>query len=269
MSNGATTVGRNISRTATGPSDPFNTLLQQAGIAAGQQAGFNVGGSNFGAGLGFNSDVFGNGGASSPIGLGGGVGARGSQEDFARARGRIPGGRINPGATVSTGSVGGTFGGTDVLGPARQNLAATLSGDFLNPDSNPNLQNTFNRAADLTRTRLSSEFAGAGRNLGAAAPARSDELQTLASGIFGGNFQNERNRQVAALGQARQLDPLNEFIRRIGVLTPLGGRNVVQESTADEESKASPFDRTLGVLMSLGLGDEGGGGDKFNAIKNF
>lgn len=242
---------------------------------SGQQAGINVPGANFGAGLGFNSDVFGNGGSSSPIG--GGVSNGGNNAGF--IGGRVLGGRRRgidgdpriP-QTSQPGLQGGASGGlgADVLGPARDNLAATLSGDFLSPDSNPFLQSTFDRAADLTRTRLSSEFAGAGRNLGAAQPARSDELQTLSSGIFGNNFQNERNRQVAALGQARELDPLNEFIRRLGVLTPLSGRNVVQESTSDQEGKASPLDRTLGALMAIGgLPGGGGGADKFTPVKGF
>lgn len=268
MSNGDVTNGRQISRTATGPADPFNSLLQMAGIAAGQQAGFNVGGSNFGAGLGFNSDVFGGGGASSPIGGGvGGTAGVGGFRGGRFGRGPMGGGPLTngPGSVPQTGTPqGGMFGGVDVLGPARQNLASTLSGDFLSPDSNPYLADTFNRAADLTRTRLSSEFAGAGRDIGASLPARSDELQTLASGIFGGNFQNERNRQMAGLDQARQLDPLNEFIRRLGVLTPMSGRNVVQESTADQEAKASPLDRAIGVISALG-GIDGGGG----ATKNF
>ena len=99
----------------------------------------------------------------------------------------------------------------------------TLQGDYLNPDSNPYLQGTFNRAADLTRGRLDSEFAGAGRNLGAALPARSEELQTLASNIYGGNYQAERDRQQSALGQAQGFDPLNQYINRIAAIVPGAG----------------------------------------------
>ena len=116
---------------------------------------------------------------------------------------------------------------------------ATLRGDFLSPDSNPFLAQTFNRAADLTRTRLDSEFAGAGRNLGAARPARSEELQTLAADIFGGNFQRERDRQAGAVGQAQSLAnqdfadiqamidaggfPVDQFINRLAALIPNAG----------------------------------------------
>ncbi len=99
----------------------------------------------------------------------------------------------------------------------------TLQGDFLSPDTNPFLQSTFNRAADLTRGRLDTEFAGAGRNLGASMPARSEELQTLASNIFGPNFQAERDRQVNAVGQAQGLDPLNQFFNRLTSVLPGAG----------------------------------------------
>ena len=132
---------------------------------------------------------------------------------------------------------GGNFGGrltnlpgvsgptspNDLIGQSQGLTSRTLAGDFLNPDSNPFLQSTFNRAADLTRTRLSSEFAGAGRDLGAAQPARSDELQTLASNIFGGNFQRERDRQVGAIDQSQGLDPLNLLINRLAGIIPGAG----------------------------------------------
>lgn len=97
----------------------------------------------------------------------------------------------------------------------------TINGDFLN--SNPYLDQTFNRAADLTRGRLDSEFAGSGRNLGASMPARSEELQTLASNIYGGNYQAERDRQTSALGQAQGFDPLNQYINRLAAIIPGAG----------------------------------------------
>lgn len=95
--------------------------------------------------------------------------------------------------------------GNPLVDQAGDLTSRTLQGDFLSPDSNPFLQQTFDRAADLTRGRLDTEFSGAGRNLGAARPARSEELQTLSSNIFGGNFQRERDRQFNAVGQAQGL----------------------------------------------------------------
>ena len=115
--------------------------------------------------------------------------------------------------------------------PGAQNLIGqTIQGDFLSPDSNPFLQQTFNRAADLTRGRLDSEFSGAGRNLGASQPARSQELQDLAGNIFGGNFQQERDRQVTATGQAPGFDPLNMLVDRLSAIIPgAGGTTTSQQ----------------------------------------
>ena len=114
-------------------------------------------------------------------------------------------------------------GAMDLLKSSQDLTQRTIEGDFLDPNSNPFLASTFNRAADLTQNRLSSEFAGAGRNLGAALPARSEELQTLASNIFGGNFQQERNRQMSAIDQGQALDPLNRFINQIAGIIPGAG----------------------------------------------
>ena len=129
--------------------------------------------------------------------------------------------------------------GSPVAGAANTQVQNTLQGDYLSPGSNPWLEGTFNRAADLTRGRLSSEFAGAGRDLGASAPARSEELQTLASNIYGGNYQQERNRQMGAVGQALPLANqdytdinallqssnlgIDQLINRIGALAPAAG----------------------------------------------
>ena len=76
-------------------------------------------------------------------------------------------------------------------------------------DPIPFLTNQFNRAAELTRGRLDTEFAGAGRNLGASIPARSQELQDLA-----GNFFDPNN--------LFNFDPTNVLISRLRQLTPGG-----------------------------------------------
>lgn len=63
--------------------------------------------------------------------------------------------------------------------------------------SNPHLDATFNKAAQQTRTALDSQFAGSGRNLTGQIPARSDQLNDLATQIYGGAYDNERNRQLS------------------------------------------------------------------------
>jgi hypothetical protein len=115
----------------------------------------------------------------------GGGGVSGASNPFLNAQ--------NRGATGNTLSTAGSI----------------IGGQGLDPNTNPYLQQTFNRAADLTRGRLASEFAGSGRDLGASQPARSEELQTLASNIFGGNYQQERNRQANLTGQSLGLGQQN------------------------------------------------------------
>jgi hypothetical protein len=91
------------------------------------------------------------------------------------------------------------------------NLAQqTLSGGFLG--SNPYLDQTFNRAALQTQNQLAGQFARSGRNVDASQDLRSGQLNDLATQIYGGAYDAERNRQQQvlgmspALGQARYAD---------------------------------------------------------------
>jgi len=172
--------------------------------------------------------------------------------------------------------------GSPVDAAAQQNITETLSGSLFD-DPNSRLFQQFDNAADRTRTRLSSEFAGSGRDLSAALPARSEELQTLMSNIFG----QERNRQIQAAGmspaisgtdfrdisalanaggtiegqagaiqqdrlnrfnfeQQRPEQNLNQFLSRIGAGAPLLGQSVTSPV-----SGGSPI---LGGLGGAGLG---------------
>lgn len=63
--------------------------------------------------------------------------------------------------------------------------------------SNPYLDATFNKAADSVQQRLGTQFAGSGRNVDASRAVNADELNNLATGLYGGAYENERNRQLA------------------------------------------------------------------------
>jgi hypothetical protein len=63
--------------------------------------------------------------------------------------------------------------------------------------NNPYLDATFNKAADSMQNRLESQFAGAGRNVMASRPANADYLSDLATNIYGGAYENERNRGLS------------------------------------------------------------------------
>ena len=73
----------------------------------------------------------------------------------------------------------------------------TLQGGFLN--NNPYLDATFNKAALATQNQLASEFARSGRNVDASQGLRSDQLNDLATSIYGGAYDAERNRMNQVL----------------------------------------------------------------------
>lgn len=96
---------------------------------------------------------------------------------------------------------------------------ATLNGDYLSPDSNPFLKATFDKAAgDVARvyqtatapgTDAAAISAGRYNPAGALGFAREsnqrnlgDNLNNLATSIYGGNYQNERQNQLATANNA-------------------------------------------------------------------
>ena len=103
------------------------------------------------------------------------------------------------------------IGGSPVTRAAQDYATGGLRGDFMarNPflasGSNPYLDATFDQAARRSRNTLESEFARAGRNIGAAAPARADMLSDLATNIYGGAYESDAARRLAAYQGERGL----------------------------------------------------------------
>jgi hypothetical protein len=98
--------------------------------------------------------------------------------------------------------------GSPVMGAADRNITDTLNGTYLNPASNPFLTGTYNLAAGNVEQSLRSAWGGqdalpgsSGAQQGAMATADAN----LASGIYGGAYNAERQNQLAAAGMAPQL----------------------------------------------------------------
>jgi len=92
-------------------------------------------------------------------------------------------------------------------------LGQTLRGDFLRPESNPFLDATYDLAARRVRPQVESVFQRGGRTgSGAHAETLGRVLGDLATDIYGGNYQQERGRQMQgmmfapALNEARFSD---------------------------------------------------------------
>lgn len=121
--------------------------------------------------------------------------------------------------------------GSDITRGANSLATQTLNGGFLG--SNPYLDQTFNRAALQTQNQLASQFAGAGRNIGASEGLRSQQLNDLATGIYGGAYDAERNRQQQVLGMSGQL--ANQDYADMGQLAQVGA---TREGFAQEQANA-------------------------------
>jgi len=103
--------------------------------------------------------------------------------------------------------------GLQSVAGAAQNQGATnsalnanqfeTSGALLNPNANPYLRGMFNTAGNQIQNRLTSEFAGAGSNIANSAPVQSDQLNQLATQMYG----NAYGQGLQAMTGAQALEP--------------------------------------------------------------
>jgi hypothetical protein len=117
----------------------------------------------------------------------------------------------------------------DQLNNLGQNTAPTTSSFASGANINPYLDMTFNAAADSTQNRLGTEFANAGQvNSPQHQGDRSQELQTLAAGIYGPGYQNAQNLQYGAQeagvsrGLQQQDSNLNRTLQGAQIALPIG-----------------------------------------------
>ena len=78
-------------------------------------------------------------------------------------------------------------------------VTSTLNG---NPANNPSLSSEFNLAANDVQNRLSSEFAGSGRGVVGSLPIQSDEMNNLATQLYGGAYNTGVQEQEQAAATA-------------------------------------------------------------------
>lgn len=114
--------------------------------------------------------------------------------------------------------------GSPVTQAAQGYSTDVLGGKYLpgGANANPYLDATFNQAAQATRGQLDTQFAGAGRNLGASQAARGDQLNQLATSIYGGAYGQERQNQQAMVPFSTQL--ANQDYTDLAQLGNVGGQ---------------------------------------------
>jgi hypothetical protein len=84
--------------------------------------------------------------------------------------------------------------------------AFETSGALLNPSMNPYLQSTYQQAGQQVQNQLASEFAGSGSNVQNSAPVQADQLNNLATQLYGGAYQQglQQMTQASALAPSIQ-----------------------------------------------------------------
>lgn len=93
--------------------------------------------------------------------------------------------------------------GPNASSGARNANMFETSGALLNPSMNPYLQGTFQQGAQQVQNSLESEFGAAGRNVISSLPVQSDEMNNLATQLYGGAY----NTGLANMTQASALAP--------------------------------------------------------------
>ena len=110
--------------------------------------------------------------------------------------------------------------GSNVGNSASNLITDTMNGDYLN--SNPYLDQMFDRAAGAVRNQTDAAFSRAGRfGSGAHQEILQEGMNDLATQIYGQNYQNERNAQQQALALAPGID--NQNLTNLQQLYVAGG----------------------------------------------
>jgi hypothetical protein len=179
---------------------------------------------------------------------------------------------------AQTATVNRAVQGNPLMGQAQGVMSDTLSGSFMNPDSNPWLSATYNKAAgaatqkfgesvmpEIRRTAIGEGAYGGGRQgvaEGIAGRGLADSLAGMATDIYGQNYQTERGRQDAAV--MNSIPMAASDYTDIGKLAAVGEEQQSMDQTKiDAAQKAwefyqnEPWNR-LGNYSNLITGDVGG-----------
>jgi hypothetical protein len=139
--------------------------------------------------------------------------------------------------------------GSPVSGAAQNYATQTLQGGFMG--SNPWLDQTFNRAAMATQNQLASQFGRSGRDPSESQYLRGEQLNNLATNIYGGDYEAERARQQQLVPFSGQL--ANQDYTDISQLANVG-------QTYDEyaQAQAGQPESALNAYLAQLQGHTGG-----------
>ena len=169
--------------------------------------------------------------------------------------------------------------GSPVVNAAQQQTLNTINGDYLNPSTNPYLQQTFDQAANRvtdafsrgTAAQTDARFARAGAFGGSAwnqaqqanQTALGDSLAGMAANIFGNNYAQERNRQQQAAQFAPNLAAQDyrdaEALLNVGGMQQgLGQQYLTADANQFQQAQQYPYQQfqMFGSMFSPNFGQQ-------------
>lgn len=145
--------------------------------------------------------------------------------------------------------------GNPTLNAANGYAQRVMGGQYLDPNSDPYLASTFNQAANAVQERVGSQFGAAGRNLEASIPVQNDQMNQLATQIYGGNYQAERQNQQQMVGMTPGLNSSGlanlEATAQAGALSQQQAQNYTNASKAAWDYNQNLPYTNLSNYMSL------------------
>ncbi len=150
-------------------------------------------------------------------------------------------------------------GGGTGLHAAKQQVTDTLSGKYLDPDTNPYLQQTFQRASEQYVNPVTTAAVQSGRfGSGAQADQTGEAFARTANEIYGQNYQQERSRQMQMMPMAQQYAFAPESAQfNIGAAQQgMNQQNINAAQQQFQEQQMAPWS-TLSNRRNLTMGDFG------------
>jgi hypothetical protein len=207
---------------------PLNPLQEQGLTTAGQ-------------GVGMAQNAYGIAQAGVPMALQGYGNAQQAYQPSLQGLGQIQQTAAGPNAST---------------GAQAANMFET-GGALLNPAMNPYLQGTFQQGAQQVQNSLDSQFGAAGRNTLASAPVQSDEMNNLATQLYGGAY----NQGLQTMTQASALAP------SIDAGTYMPGQQLLNASGAALGNNAQ-VNNAGNNFLNAGVNLQGSGNNILNAGNN-
>jgi hypothetical protein len=154
---------------------------------------------------------------------------------------------------------------------ATEQLQNTISGQYLNPSSNPFLQQSVNDALGLAKSQFAGQYGGqAGGNLGNSGYQEMlmRTLGNVATNAYGNAYGQERQNQLQASQMAPSIDAANMTAQYVPLQAFQGlvGGNYGGSSTTSQPTYTNPAAGALGGALAGGqlFGMMGGGGGLTN-----